>query len=172
MASSIIGDAMKHLNMLDFVTLGSAVGSALIAGTFFAFSTFVMGALGKLPPPEGVAAMQSINIVVINPLFMTTFVGTGVLCAVAAVAALKRWHDPGAAYLLAGALLYVVGTFLVTLAFNVPRNDALAKVTPSSAEAAGLWIAYLSTWTAWNSVRGAAALGAMLSFTIAFRLRG
>jgi uncharacterized membrane protein len=160
------------MNMLDVATLVAAAGSALIAGSFFAFSTFVMGALGKLPPPQGIAAMQSINVVVINPWFMTAFVGTAVLCAAVAVASLMRWHDPGAAYLLAGCVLYFAGTFLVTMVFNVPRNDALAKLTPASAEAASLWIAYLSTWTAWNHVRTIAALGAMVSFTIAFRLRG
>jgi len=163
---------MRDMNMLDFVTLVSAAGSALIAGSFFAFSTFVMSALGKIPPPQGIAAMQSINIVVINPWFMTPFVGTAVLCVVVAVASLVRWHDPGAGYLLLGAVLYVVGTFLVTMVFNVPRNDALAKVTPASEEAAKLWVAYLSTWTAWNHVRTIAALGAMVSFTVAFRLRG
>jgi uncharacterized membrane protein len=160
------------MNMLDVVTLVSAIGAALIAGSFFAFSTFVMGALGKLPPPAGIAAMQSINIVVINPWFMTPFVGTAVLCVVVAVWALVGWHEPGAGYLLAGAILYVAGTFLVTMIFNVPRNDALAKVTPSSADAAALWVTYLSTWTAWNHVRTIAALGAMVSFTMAFRLRG
>jgi uncharacterized membrane protein len=163
---------MRDFNMLDLVTLASAVGSGLIAGSFFAFSTFVMGALGKLPPPQGIAAMQSINVVVINPWFMTTFVGTAVLCVAVAIASLVRWHDPGAAYLLAGAILYVGGTFLVTMVFNVPRNDALAKLTPSSAEAGTLWVAYLSTWTAWNHVRTAAALAAMVSFAIAFRVRG
>lgn len=160
------------MNMLDLATLSAAAGSALIGGSFFAFSTFVMGALGKLPPPQGISAMQSINVVVINPWFMTTFLGTAVLCAVVAVASLLRWHNPGAAYLLAGAVLYFAGTFLVTMVFNVPRNDALAKLTPASAEAASLWSAYLSTWTAWNHVRTIAALGAMVSFTIAFRLRG
>ncbi|HLG55394.1 MAG TPA: anthrone oxygenase family protein [Vicinamibacterales bacterium] len=160
------------MNILDFVTLLAAIGAALIAGSFFAFSTFVMRALEALPPPHGIAAMQSINVVVINPWFMTAFLGTAVLCAGVGAAALARWHDPGAGYLLAGAVLYVAGTFLVTMVFNVPRNDALAQVSPTSAEAARLWAAYLSAWTAWNHVRTVAALGAMVSLTIAFRVRG
>jgi uncharacterized membrane protein len=44
--------------------------------------------------------------------------------------------------------------------FNVPRNNALAAVSPSSMEAAALWTDYLSTWTFWNHVRTAAALAA------------
>jgi len=54
-------------NLLLALTLLSALGSGLIAGAFFAFSTFVMGALGRLPAAHGIAAMQSINVVVINP---------------------------------------------------------------------------------------------------------
>lgn len=163
---------MTAVNLLDVATVVSAIGSALIAGSFFAFSSFVMGALGKLPPAHGIAAMQSINIVVINPVFMLAFVGTAVLCAVVAVMSLLRWQEPGTGYLLAGAVLYVAGTFLVTMVFNVPRNDALARVSPETAEAARLWVTYLSTWTAWNTVRTIAALAAMVSFTVAFRLRG
>ena len=160
------------MNTLDLLTLAAAVGSALIAGSFFAFSTFVMRALAKLPPPQGIAAMQSINVVVINPWFMTAFLGTAVLCAVVAAEALFRWRDPGAGYLLAGAILYVVGTFLVTMVFNVPRNDALAKISSASSDAARLWVTYLSEWTTWNHVRTLAAAAAMVSFTLAFRLRG
>jgi uncharacterized membrane protein len=160
------------MTLLDIVIALAAVGAALIAGSFFAFSTFVMRALGVLPAPQGVAAMQSINIVVINPWFMSAFMGTAFLCAGAAVAALVRWRDPGAGYILAGALLYVADTFLVTMLFNVPRNDALAKVEPTTAEAAQLWATYLSTWTAWNHVRTVAALAAMVAFGMALRLRG
>lgn len=140
------------------LTLLSALGSGLIAGVFFAFSSFVMKALARIQPPQGIAAMQSINIVVINPLFLGAFLGTAVACLVLAVSTLFAWGAPGAAYLLAGGLLYVIGTFLVTMVFNVPLNNALAAVDPTGAEGVRLWTVYLSRWTAWNHVRTAAAL--------------
>ena len=59
--------------------------------------------------------MQSINVVVINPWFMTPFVGTAAASVAMAIVSLLRWHDPRAPYWLAGALLYLVGTFLVTM---------------------------------------------------------
>ena len=108
------------------LTLVSALGCGLIAGVFFGFSAFVMRALARLPAAQGIAAMQSINIVVINPLFMAVFLGTAATCALLIVPATRMWNGPGAAYLLAGSLLYLVGTVLVTMVFNVPRNDALA----------------------------------------------
>lgn len=147
--------------------LFSALGCGLIAGVFFAFSTFVMSALARLQPSQGIAAMQSINITVINPLFMTAFLGTGAACIFLAISSLLKWHQPGAAYLLLGSLLYLVGTVGVTIVFNVPLNDALATVKPDSPDGVKLWASYLANWTVWNHIRAAAALAAAASFTIA-----
>lgn len=136
------------------------LGCGLVAGVFFAFSTFVMKALAQRPPAEGIAAMQAINITVINLWFMTAFLGTAVVCLFLAISSLLKWHQPSAAYLLVASLLYLIGTFLVTIAFNVPLNDALAVVKPDSAEGANLWTKYLTDWTLWNHVRTIAALAA------------
>jgi uncharacterized membrane protein len=162
---------MRTIGVLDLVTLLSALGCGLVAGMFFAFSIFVMKALGALPSAQGIAAMQSINVAVINPWFFLSFFGTGATCVVMIIASLLRWHDPRAAYWLVGGLLYLAGTILVTMLFNVPRNNALAIVAPTSPEGAGLWSTYLSSWTVWNHVRTAAALVAAAAFIIAFRLR-
>lgn len=149
------------------LALFSALGCGLIAGIFFAFSTFVMKALDRIPASQGIAAMQSINIAVINPLFLAAFLGTAAACVVLAVASLFRWHKPDAVYLLAGSLLYLGGTILVTFVCNVPRNNALAALDPASADGARLWADYVTSWTMWNHVRTAAALSAAASFTIA-----
>ena len=148
------------------LTFVSALGCGLVAGIFFAFSAFVMKALARLPPAQGIAAMQSVNVAVINPRFLVVFFGAAVGCLVLAVSALFRWHAAGAAYLLAGSLLYLVGTILVTMAFNVPRNDALAAVDPATADGARLWADYVEKWTAWNHVRTAAAVAASAALTI------
>jgi uncharacterized membrane protein len=156
-------------NSLATITFIAAIGSGLIAGVFFAFSTFIMSALARLQPPQGIAVMQSINITVINPWFMTAFLGTAVACLFLAVFALLNWHKPSAVYLLVGSLLYLVGTFGVTMVCNVPLNDAVAIVKPDSTEGATLWAKYLVNWTFWNHVRTIAALAAATLFTIACR---
>jgi uncharacterized membrane protein len=148
----------------------AALGCGLIAGAFFAFSSFVMTALSRLPPAQGIAAMQSINIVVINPVFLGVFLGTAVLCLAVLISAFVLGPIPGASYAVAGSVLYLAGTFLVTMAFNVPRNNGLAAVEPATAEVtegAGVWTGYLVTWTRWNHVRTLAALAAAAAFTIA-----
>lgn len=156
-------------NVLLALTLACAIGSGLIAGMFYAFSTFVMRALGRIAPAEGIAAMQSINITVINPWFMAAFMGTAALSVLVVVLALLQWQSAPAIYLIAGAVLYLVGCFGVTIALNVPLNDALAAVEPASAEGASLWTKYLTEWTRWNSARTAGALAAMVSFMLALR---
>jgi uncharacterized membrane protein len=72
---------MRENNILDLVALLSALGCGLAAGIFFAFSTFVMKALGKLAPSQGIAAMQSIYVAIINPWFLRLFFGTAGLCS-------------------------------------------------------------------------------------------
>lgn len=155
--------------MLEMLTLGSAIGSGLMAGVFMAFSTGVMTALGRLPPLQGIAAMQSINRVIVNPWFLAPFFGTAVISLALAAAALVLWPTPGAALWLAGSVFYLAGVLLVTAGANVPRNNALAAADPHSAEGMRLWAGYLSTWTAWNHVRAVAAIAAAACFTIAYR---
>lgn len=137
---------MIWADYLFWVKLFSAVGCGLVAGIFFTFSTFVMRALAQLKPDKGIAAMQAIDITVINPWFMTAFLGTGVACLFLAIASLLNWHFPDAAYLLIGSLFYLFSTVGVTIAFNVPLNDALAIVKAESIEGA-LWATYLTDWT-------------------------
>ncbi len=144
--------------LLSVASVGTALGCALIAGVFFAFSTFVMKALARLPPAEGIRAMQSINVVVINGRFLAAFLGTAVACGLLALSSPWTWQQPGGALRLGGCLLYLVGTILVTAAFNIPRNDALAQLQPDAVEAAAVWSRYVASWTAWNHVRTAAAL--------------
>jgi len=153
--------------LLFTLTFITALGCGLVAGVFYAFSTFGMKALARLPAAQGITAMQSMNVVVINPWFMGAFFGTAAACVLVVVFSLLRWNEAGAVYLLSGGLAYLIGAILVTMVFNVPRNDALASVDPASAAGARLWDGYVTSWTAWNHVRTAAALAAAVLLTFA-----
>jgi len=141
------------------------IGSALIGGVFFAFSSFVMKALARVPSEEGIAAMQSINVVVLNPSFLGAFIGTAATSVLVAVLAVQGWATSSAPWFLAGALLYLAGTFLVTALGNVPLNDELASVAAGDAAAAAIWERYLHRWTRLNTLRTVAAALAALMFT-------
>jgi uncharacterized membrane protein len=150
----------------------AALGSGLMAGLFFAFSVSVMGALARIQPHEGIAAMQSINRVILNPLFLLVFLGTAVVCLLLVLLSAWSWGNAGAGYALAGAALYLAGCIIVTMAFNVPLNDALAAVEPASADGAAMWARYLSSWVPWNHARTIACLAAASFLTFAIYLQG
>lgn len=155
--------------ILYVVTLASALGCGLVAGVFFAFSTFVMPALKRLPAAQGIAAMQSINKLAVTPAFMTALFGTAVACGALTVWALFTWGERFSPYLLTGGALYLVGTIGVTIACNVPLNDKLAKLNPRGPDAAGHWDHFVTRWTAWNHARTIAALVAAATLTVALQ---
>lgn len=152
------------------LTLVTALGCGLSAGAFFAFSSFVMKALARLEPAHGVAAMQAINVAAVSFAFMLALFGTAAACVALAGWALADWREPFAPYLLAGSALYLVGVSGLTIAYHVPRNEALATVEPTGADAAHHWTRYLAEWTGRNHVRTAAAAAAATGFTLALHV--
>ncbi|MGJ7498795.1 DUF1772 domain-containing protein [Variovorax sp. ZT5P49] len=149
------------------LTVLAALGSGLIAGLFFTFSNTIMKALSRMPPEQGMAAMQHINAVILNPLFLGIFVGTallGVVLGLRAVFAPGGWTS---VWLIVGALAYVVGSFALTRIVNVPMNDALARADATAAVAAVQWPAYVEPWLRWNHVRTVASIAAALAFMMA-----
>lgn len=159
---------MATLNALMLpLTVLAAVGSAVIAGLLFAFSTSVMKALSQLPPEQGMAAMQNINVTIQNPVFLGVFAGTALLCAVLVLRALLHANDAATWWLLIGAAAYLIGTFGVTMVFNVPMNNTLARAEASAAVAAVQWPAYVGPWVRWNHLRTVMGVLAALSFTLA-----
>jgi uncharacterized membrane protein len=144
--------------VLFWLTLAAALGCALVGGIFFAFSNFVMKALFRIPAQSGIAAMQAINVTVLNPLFFALFFGTAALCA---LLLFLRWGSP---FALIGAALYLAGTIGVTVVFNVPRNNALAGLDPAGSVSD--WRRYVQEWTWWNHVRMLAAIVAAALLTL------
>ena len=153
--------------VLYAATLVTALGCGLTGGVFFAFSSFVMPALKRLPTGGGIAAMQSINVLAVTPVFMTALFGTAAACLELIAWAAFSWGEQPTALVLAGGALYIVGTIGVTIAFNVPLNNRLATLHPQGSDAANRWEEYVTKWTAWNHVRVAAALAAAALLTIA-----
>ena len=144
--------------MLQTLPFLICLGSGLIGGVFFAFSTFVMKALAQLPVAEAVAAMQRINVVVLNAVFLGVFVGTAVLAGISILAAFFPWGTTRSFLLLVAGASYLLGSFGVTAAFNVPRNERLARMSSSSREVAEYWPVYLREWLFWNHVRTLASV--------------
>lgn len=152
--------------LIPIVGTTALLGSALVGGIFFAFSSFLMKSLARLPTAEGIGAMQSINVVVLNASFLGVFMGTVVLSLGAGGLAFAGWGRPFAPFFLGGALFYLMGCCLVTGLGNVPLNDQLAAVSATDPGGREVWEGYLSRWTMWNHVRTAAAMVAALLFSL------
>lgn len=152
------------IGTLTFIT---AIACGLNGGVFFAFSTFVMAGLRRLPPAEGAAAMQEINITAVTPAFMTLFLGAALLCLATMVATLFEWESPASLYILAGGGSYLAGCIVLTGAFHVPRNNRLAGLKADSPEGIEYWRRYLAEWVPGNHIRTLACLASAALFTAA-----
>ena len=142
-----------------------AIGCGVMGGLYFAFSAFIMRALAEIEPAAGAAAMNAINRVILRSLFMPLFLGTTLGCAALAVLGLFP-TERSAWLLIAGGATYVIGMFVVTMAFNVPLNNALQS---SGARDPAAWRGYVERWTRWNHVRTIASTGASALFTAALQ---
>jgi uncharacterized membrane protein len=152
------------------VVFAAAIGSGIVGGIFYAFSSFVMTALSRIPPAQGVAAMNSMSVAVINVSFMTAFLGTAILSLVVGVASPFLWNKPGAKFALAGSAVYLFGCVGVTMIFNVPLNDRLASMGDTM-QAIAFWPSYLASWNLWNHVRSLAGILSAVLFTLAVSQR-
>jgi len=136
---------------ITIITVASVSGAGLVTGLLFAFSNFVMRALADLPPDKGMFAMQRINETIINPVFLALFLGTPILCSVLAVNSALNMGEPGSLFLLAGALAYLIGPFGITVLFNVPLNNQLARADVADSDR--IWPVYQKQWQRWNHAR-------------------
>jgi uncharacterized membrane protein len=148
------------------LTFLAALGSGLLGGLYFAYSNSVMPALAKMPPTQGMAAMNHVNVVIMNPAFLGLFMGIAILSLLLIAAAFLGWTvRPG--WVIVGAALCLIGHIAVTMGINVPMNNALAAGVPDSTQAAQLWATFLDRWVFWNNVRALACTGALAAFIVA-----
>ena len=142
--------------MLAVATAVAAGGCGLVAGVLLAFSISVLPGLSTLPVPDAIAAMQRFNKAIIDPVFLGLFFGTAVSCTLATILALSTGRG-SPVLVVSGTVLYVVGCVAITMALNVPLNDALAGVDPGSPAGDQVWRNFADKWTRWNNVRTVAA---------------
>lgn len=185
---------MDALGVLGSALVVAAVGTAVVGGVLFAFSTFVMAGLRSVAPEVGAASMASINRHATKAPFGSLLVVVTGLAAVLGVVAATRLGDAGMPLVLAGSLVYLVGGIGVTAAVNLPLNDHLetadaavraevstsTEASPSGGGASRVrvrtasptaqrdlvWAAFLGRWVAWNHVRTLACAVAALLLTL------
>ncbi|MBN8854502.1 MAG: hypothetical protein BGO55_21460 [Sphingobacteriales bacterium 50-39] len=103
----------------------------LSTGVFFAWSCSVLPGLKLLSAREYVLAFQSMNRAIQNPVFLLCFLGAGIVLPVTTW--MHRGDSVQCGLLLAASVLYIVGVLGVTMAGNVPLNEALDKFDTGAA---------------------------------------
>ena len=147
----------------------TCIGTGILAGLFFSFSTFIMEALGKISSESGMNAMKSINRTILNPLFGVIFFGTALMTLFLLITSLFNSEWNGRTYIFSGSLLYLVGIFLVTIIFNVPLNNRLERTDSSNYSSQQMWKIYIKKWTIWNHIRTITAVGTLACFVLGFK---
>ncbi len=148
------------------LVLAGLLGAAMSGGAFFAFSNFVMPALAKLQPGNGAAAMQAINAAAPTPAFVAAIATAGLAGVPVVAANLDRLDEGAVRYVAVGAAMSL-GSFLITVAGNVPRNNALDAVDADSHEGQSYWRRYLASWTRLNTLRTLTSLTSVVTYALA-----
>jgi uncharacterized membrane protein len=155
------------------ILLIATVATGLAAGLFYAFSVGVMPGLGRTDARTFVVAMQQINVAIVNPWFLVTFLGAPVLTIVAAALHLRADGRAALPWIAAALVLYGVA-FVVTIAFNIPLNNALdaAGAPDQITDVAQVRDHFEATWVRWNVVRTVASTGAFACLAWALVVSG
>ncbi len=139
------------------------VMTGLMAGIYFAFSVFIMESLAQLPALQGARAMNKINDVIINTLFLPVFFGSTLWYAGLIVWSFADWQQTRSVLIISAAIIYIAGMFLVTAFGNVPLNNRLKESESSETALGHCWSKYLQQWTRLNHLR---MLSCMASCTL------
>ena len=136
----------------------AAVVAGLQAGAYFTWATGVMPGLAHVDDRTFVSALQQINVAIVNPLFVATFVGAPILAG-AAVAL----GGPEARPWAIAATALAVGTVVITVAGNIPLNDALAAAGAEDSidDLAAVRADFESRWVLLNVARCLTSAGAL-----------
>lgn len=156
---------MTVINILLIIT---ATATALMAGLFFAFSCAVNSGLARLSNAEYISAMQSINRAIQNPIFFLAFFGAPIFLLISTFfhygQAMRFW------FLLAATVIYLIGTFGVTVFGNVPLNNTLDPFNLQSAseeETARQRANFEGRWNNLNTIRTVSSTLAVIFVVIA-----
>lgn len=144
--------------------LSLLLASALF-GFFYAWVCSTMWGLDAADPRVAIAAMQAMNASVRNAVFAPAFFGTSVALLITSVVLSRANQRPAALWFGAATLSIALFGVVLTMAINVPMNEALAQIpVPQDIESAKtIWLDYSPDWQFWNQMRTlATGLGVLL----------
>jgi uncharacterized membrane protein len=154
--------------LLTIVLLGGAYG------VFFAYSNSVVPGLDRIAAERAVDAMRRMNVVIVNPLFLATFIGPVITGAATGFLLLGLDENTPALLFFVSAAVYLLGGIGITGRLNIPLNNALnnALDNDASTDFDARWAAFSPTWRRWNSVRAFLSVVALVLSGVGLHLWG
>lgn len=155
---------MAFYNILQIIVV---LLTGLAAGLFYSYACSVTGGLGKLSDREYLMAFQSINNVILNAWFFTSFMGS--LVVLPAVTWFSYNADINFSFwlFLLATVIYVVGVFGVTIFGNVPLNNMLESTDLNTASLQELFSLRERFEASWNKLTLIRTIAAVVSFIMA-----
>lgn len=162
-SDSLLAAAMTTESRTVLLVVAALV-AGLQAGTYFTWSTGVMPGLARVDDRTFVDAMQQINVAIVNPVFVATFLGAPVLAGAAAVLG----GAPARPWAVAATAL-ALGTVVITFAGNIPLNDALAAAgkVDTIKDLAAVRADFESRWVLLNAGRSVTSAAALACLALA-----
>ncbi|GAB3329291.1 DUF1772 domain-containing protein [Larkinella ripae] len=159
------------MKLANLILVLAGTSTALMAGLFYAYSCSVNLGLGRLSDAAYVAAFQSINRAIQNPVFFLAFFGAPLLLPLSAGLHYNQARSMRFWWLVAASLVYLVGTFGVTVFGNIPLNnqlDSVQMLSASADEIARHRTQFEAPWNRLNTVRTLASTLAVVLVMLAF----
>lgn len=135
-----------------------------MAGIFFTWSNAVKPGIGKLNDLDYLSALQSMNRVILNSLFLIVFIGAIISVALVPV---FHFHPKNIFWLLILiVIIYWVGVFSVTVFGNIPLNEILDKRNLSIMNPNDLSLLRDSIENRWNNFNLIRCISSAISFLV------
>ncbi|SEF21936.1 Uncharacterized membrane protein [Amycolatopsis pretoriensis] len=130
--------------MSTVVLVAALVAAGLIAGLFYAYACSVLPGIGRGDDKTFVEAMRGINVAIVNPVFMLTFLGAPLLAGVAI------FLNPGPRPWVIAGFACLVAMIVITAVVNIPLNNALES---GGDDYAAVRANFEAVWVRWNVLR-------------------
>jgi uncharacterized membrane protein len=137
-----------------------------MAGIFFTWSNAVKPGIGKLNDIDYLSALQSMNRVILNSLFLIVFIGTIISVALVPVFHFHFYPKNIFWLLILIVIIYLVGVFSVTVFGNIPLNEILDKRNLSVMNPNDLSLLRDSIENRWNNFNLIRSISSAVSFLL------
>lgn len=152
--------------MNTIILIITTVFSGLMAGLFYAWSISVTPGLARINDLSYLQAFQSMNRAIINPVFFVVFFGLVVLLPVLSYLSFQTSLSNQFWYVILATLFYFIGIMGVTIAGNVPLNNALEALQIEQMTAEQMDVFRKSFENKWNRLNLIRTISSFLTFLL------